>query len=184
MRIPPALKTMTQHKSQASRASRAAAWIGAVLLGMALSLPAAAQTLHKCVQGGQVTYQQTPCPGTGPARSLERDRAEAESRHRETRPVAPRAAAAAAAGASGVPAGRLPATAAAPAISPPPTAAGTATSSLPTAPSRWRCDGRRHCSQMSSCEEAKFFLANCPGVEMDGNHDGVPCEKQWCRSGW
>lgn len=180
MTIPPALKTMTQHKSQASRA---AAWIGAVLLGMALSLPAAAQTLHKCVQGGQVTYQQTPCPGTGPARSLERDRAAAESRHRETRPVAPRAAAAAA-GASAVPAGRPPATAAAPAISPPPTAAGTATSSLPTAPSRWRCDGRRHCSQMSSCEEAKFFLANCPGVEMDGNHDGVPCEKQWCRSGW
>lgn len=181
MRISPALKkTMTQHKS---RASRAAAWIGAVLLGMALSLPAAAQTLHKCVQGGQVTYQQTPCPGTGPARSLERDRAAAESRHRETRPVAPRAAAAAA-GASAVPAGRPPATAAAPAISPPPTAAGTATSSLPTAPSRWRCDGRRHCSQMSSCEEAKFFLANCPGVEMDGNHDGVPCEKQWCRSGW
>ena len=134
MRISPALKTMTQHKSQASRA---AAWIGAVLLGMALSLPAAAQTLHKCVQGGQVTYQQTPCPGTGPARSLERDRAAAESRHRETRPVAPRAAAAAA-GASAVPAGRPPATAAAPAISPPPTAAGTATSSLPTAPSRWR----------------------------------------------
>lgn len=171
MRISPALKkTMTQHKSQASRA---AAWIGAVLLGMALSLPAAAQTLHKCVQSGQVTYQQTPCPGTGPARSLERDRAEAESRHRETRPLAPRAAAA--------PVGRPPATA--PATGTPPTAAGTATSSLPTAPSRWRCDGRRHCSQMSSCEEAKFFLANCPGVEMDGNHDGVPCEKQWCRSG-
>lgn len=180
MTISPALKTMTQHQS---RASQAAAWIGAVLLSMALSLPAEAQTLHKCVQGGQVTYQQTPCPGTGPARSLERDRAEAESRHRETRPVAPRAAAAAA-GASGAPAGRPPATAAAPAINPPPTAAGTATSSLPTAPSRWRCDGRRHCSQMSSCEEAKFFLANCPGVEMDGNHDGVPCEKQWCRSGW
>lgn len=179
MRIPPALKTMTQHKSQASQASRAAAWIGAVLLGMALSLPAAAQTLHKCVQGGQVTYQQTPCPGTGPARSLERDRAEAESRHRETRPVAPRAAAAAA---SAAPVGRPPATA--PATGTPPTAVGTATSSLPTAPSRWRCDGRRHCSQMSSCEEAKFFLANCPGVEMDGNHDGVPCEKQWCRSGW
>ena len=176
MRISPALKTMTQHKS---RASRAAAWIGAVLLGMALSLPAAAQTLHKCVQGGQVTYQQTPCPGTGPARSLERDRAEAESRHRETRPLAPRAAAAAA---SAAPAGRPPATA--PATGTPPTAAGTAPASLPTAPSRWRCDGRRHCSQMSSCEEAKFFLANCPGVEMDGNHDGVPCEKQWCRSGW
>lgn len=42
------------------------------------------------------------------------------------------------------------------------------------------CDGRTHCSQMRSCSEAKFFLKNCPGVKMDGNHDGVPCEKQWC----
>jgi hypothetical protein len=23
-------------------------------------------------------------------------------------------------------------------------------------------------------------LLNCPGVKMDGDHDGVPCEKQWC----
>ena len=43
-----------------------------------------------------------------------------------------------------------------------------------------RCDGRRHCSQMRSCEEAKYFLANCPGVEMDGDHNGIPCERQWC----
>ncbi|WP_367850323.1 excalibur calcium-binding domain-containing protein [Rhodoferax sp. WC2427] len=28
--------------------------------------------------------------------------------------------------------------------------------------------------------EAKYFLANYPGVRMDGNHDGVPCEMQWC----
>jgi hypothetical protein len=34
---------------------------------------------------------------------------------------------------------------------------------------------------MSSCEEATFFLKNCPGVKMDGNHDGVPCEQQWCK---
>ena len=46
--------------------------------------------------------------------------------------------------------------------------------------SNYRCDGRIHCSQMRSCDEAKFFLKNCPGVKMDGNHDGVPCEKQWC----
>ena len=44
-----------------------------------------------------------------------------------------------------------------------------------------RCDGRTHCSQMTSCAEAKYFLANCPGVKMDGNHDGVPCEMQWCK---
>lgn len=43
-----------------------------------------------------------------------------------------------------------------------------------------RCDGRTHCSQMRSCEEAKFFLKNCPGTQMDGDRDGTPCEEQWC----
>lgn len=47
----------------------------------------------------------------------------------------------------------------------------------------FRCDGRTHCSQMHSCAEATFFLNHCPGVKMDGNHDGVPCEQQWCRPG-
>ncbi|MDO4641147.1 MAG: cold shock domain-containing protein [Neisseria sp.] len=47
----------------------------------------------------------------------------------------------------------------------------------------FRCDGRTHCSQMTSCAEAKYFLANCPNVKMDGNHDGVPCERQWCHNG-
>ena len=46
--------------------------------------------------------------------------------------------------------------------------------------SKFRCDGRTYCSQMTSCEEATFFLKNCPGVKMDGEGDGVPCEKQWC----
>lgn len=45
---------------------------------------------------------------------------------------------------------------------------------------RFRCDGRIHCSQMKSCEEATYFLNNCPNTKMDGNGDGVPCEKQWC----
>jgi hypothetical protein len=47
--------------------------------------------------------------------------------------------------------------------------------------SQFRCDGRIYCSQMTSCAEATFFLRNCPGVKMDGNNDGVPCEKQWCK---
>src|SRR4051794_36251653 len=45
----------------------------------------------------------------------------------------------------------------------------------------FKCDGRTYCSQMTSCAEATFFLKNCPGTKMDGNHDGVPCEKQWCK---
>jgi cold shock CspA family protein len=44
----------------------------------------------------------------------------------------------------------------------------------------FNCDGRVHCSQMTSCAEAKFFLKNCPGTQMDGDNDGDPCEQQWC----
>jgi hypothetical protein len=43
------------------------------------------------------------------------------------------------------------------------------------------CDGRTRCSQMTSCDEATYFLKNCPGVKMDGDNDGIPCEQQWCR---
>ena len=50
------------------------------------------------------------------------------------------------------------------------------------ASSNYQCDGRTHCSQMTSCAEATFFLRNCPNVQMDGNNDGVPCEQQWCTS--
>ena len=53
-------------------------------------------------------------------------------------------------------------------------------SKAPTS-SGFACDGRTHCSQMTSCAEATYFLKNCPGVQMDGgNRDGVPCESQWC----
>lgn len=45
----------------------------------------------------------------------------------------------------------------------------------------YTCDGRIHCSQMRSYEEALFFLRNCPGVKMDGNLDGIPCERQFGR---
>jgi hypothetical protein len=46
---------------------------------------------------------------------------------------------------------------------------------------KYACDGRTYCSQMTSCEEATFFINNCPDTKMDGNNDGIPCEKQWCR---
>jgi hypothetical protein len=51
-----------------------------------------------------------------------------------------------------------------------------------TTSSSFSCDGRTYCSQMTSCAEAKYFLANCPGVKMDneGHGDGIPCERQWC----
>lgn len=49
------------------------------------------------------------------------------------------------------------------------------------------CDGRTHCSQMTSCAEATWFVNHCPGTKMDGNRggdgggNGVPCERQWCK---
>jgi cold shock CspA family protein len=46
----------------------------------------------------------------------------------------------------------------------------------------FHCDGRTQCSQMTSCSEARYFVAHCPDVKMDGNHDGIPCERQWCTS--
>ena len=44
----------------------------------------------------------------------------------------------------------------------------------------YQCEGKTHCSEMTSCEEARFYLRNCPGTQMDGDGDGVPCESQWC----
>ena len=67
-----------------------------------------------------------------------------------------------------------------PTLQPSPASGETGATSTPTF--QFKCDGRIYCSQMTSCAEAKFFLANCPGTKMDGNNDGVPCEKQWCTS--
>jgi len=33
---------------------------------------------------------------------------------------------------------------------------------------------------MRNCEEATFFLRNCPNVKIDGDLDGVPCEGHLC----
>ena len=42
------------------------------------------------------------------------------------------------------------------------------------------CDGRTVCAQMTSCEEAKFFARNCPGMgEVSG--EGQSCVTQWCK---
>jgi hypothetical protein len=110
-----------------------------------------AAPLNKCVVDGTVTYQQAPCPSGQPRKQPTLAELNAAEKQR-------RAAAASA------PAATPRAAAQAPVV----------------APIGSRCDGRRHCSQMRSCEEARYFLANCPGVMMDGDGDGVPCEEQWC----
>ncbi|RQO59823.1 calcium-binding protein [Paucibacter sp. KBW04] len=125
-----------------------------------LTTPATAQ-VRKCEIDGKTVYQQTPCPVTGPierptAQQLNAQRKEAAPRSHDAASRAPIAA-------KESPSAKSP--------------EATTQSRVLSA----RCDGRTHCSQMSSCEEAKFFLANCPGVEMDGDGDGKPCEKQWCK---
>lgn len=50
------------------------------------------------------------------------------------------------------------------------------TQAVSSNPNHFQCDGRSHCSQMRSLEEARWFVRNCPNTQMDGNNDGEPCE--------
>ena len=123
-----------------------------------------AAPIHKCVIKGAVTYQQAPCPSNEARKEPtleelnagEKKRRAAAERLRELAPAP-------------VPT-PAPAPAPAPALAPAPT----------TRLSSFSCDTRKYCTQMRSCEEAKYFLAHCPGVKMDGDGDGIPCEEQWC----
>lgn len=41
----------------------------------------------------------------------------------------------------------------------------------------YSCQPRRYCSQISSCEEARWYLNNCSwGSKLDRDGDGIPCE--------
>ncbi|MDV2452500.1 excalibur calcium-binding domain-containing protein [Xanthomonas hortorum] len=66
-----------------------------------------------------------------------------------------------------------------PAVTAPASASRTSATPAPTP--HYSCGGRTHCSQMTSCDDATYVLQHCPNTEMDGDHDGVPCEQQWCR---
>ena len=45
---------------------------------------------------------------------------------------------------------------------------------------QFKCDGRIYCSQMTSCEETRFFLRYCENTKLGREWGGVDCEKQWC----
>jgi hypothetical protein len=130
-----------------------------VALLVALAANAAnAAPMHKCVINGSVSFQQAPCP---PDQARKQPTVEELNAERKKK----------AATAQGEPAPTRAASTAA-------TAPAMAKTLAP--PERFRCDGRQHCSQMRSCEEARYFLARCPDVKMDGDRDGIPCEEQWC----
>jgi endonuclease YncB( thermonuclease family) len=44
------------------------------------------------------------------------------------------------------------------------------------APPDTECGSKRYCREMTSCEEAKFYLRQCGRSSLDGDRDGVPCE--------
>lgn len=47
--------------------------------------------------------------------------------------------------------------------------------------SQFQCEpAKSWCSHMTSCAEAFFHQERCGVTEMDGDHDGIPCEQQWC----
>ena len=39
-----------------------------------------------------------------------------------------------------------------------------------------RCGAKRTCQEMSSCEEARFYLTECGLKRLDRDQDGTPCE--------
>jgi hypothetical protein len=43
----------------------------------------------------------------------------------------------------------------------------------------FQCQGKVWCTQMSSYEEAVYYIRNCQGTNMDGDGDGIPCEQQF-----
>jgi thiol:disulfide interchange protein len=156
-------------------------WIALITGLFLIAASVNAQQMYKCKVNGTVTYQQDPCP-VGQVRkppTLQELNA-GEKKRRE-------AAAAVAVEKSAVTSAVTQEKTAADPKSPQnsqssekftPTASTAPTAS--TSSSSFSCDGRKHCSQMKSCAEAHFFLANCPGVKMDGDKDGIPCEEQWC----
>ncbi|MBL8352391.1 MAG: excalibur calcium-binding domain-containing protein [Burkholderiaceae bacterium] len=124
--------------------------LGVAALSAVVSGVEAAPT-NKCVVNGTVTYQQGPCPSTQPRRDPTLEELNAAEKRRRAE---------AASAAAAMPRESAPSPA--------------------SASSGFSCDGRKYCSQMRSCEEATYFLANCPGTKMDGDRNGIPCEKQWC----
>lgn len=58
-----------------------------------------------------------------------------------------------------------------------PAAAPTAAPSSAASSSGFTCAGKRFCREMTSCEEAKYYLTRCGVRSLDGDSDGVPCER-------
>ena len=49
-------------------------------------------------------------------------------------------------------------------------------SPAPAPSAQFKCEAKRYCGQMTSCEEARFYLTQCGVRSLDGDGDGTPCE--------
>jgi endonuclease YncB( thermonuclease family) len=50
-----------------------------------------------------------------------------------------------------------------------------------TIPAAKPCGIKKYCSQMKTCEEAFYYLRQCGVTSIDGDNDGVPCERLCAR---
>jgi hypothetical protein len=44
-------------------------------------------------------------------------------------------------------------------------------------PTTFVCGAKKICGEMSSCAEAQHYLRQCGVSRLDGDADGIPCEK-------
>jgi endonuclease YncB( thermonuclease family) len=49
-------------------------------------------------------------------------------------------------------------------------------SAVPDPASGFTCGTKTYCRDMTSCEEARFYLRSCGLSRLDGDNDGTPCE--------
>lgn len=40
----------------------------------------------------------------------------------------------------------------------------------------YNCDTKRYCREMTSCDEAHWYMKECGLTRLDGDEDGIPCE--------
>jgi Excalibur calcium-binding domain len=146
---------------------------------LTLNSTVASAQLHKCNSNGYVTYQNTPCQASEPRKQPTAEQLNAERRKKlaqiTEKPAKQQVAPSDLSSKRTVPEDT-----------------GATDTHITVKPGQYpkpttqpiqnfSCDGRKYCSQMTSCAEATFFLTNCPGVKMDGgSKNGVPCEQQWC----
>jgi hypothetical protein len=162
------------HTSLMFNPSLLAIMIAVLIAPLALE---AAAPMFKCAIKGSVTYQSVPCPSSerSAAPTIEKLNADRQKKLSQGGIRPPVSSTSAPDGDPSTTTGGTWSSSSGGKVRPQATVAPIASPI-----DSFKCDGRIHCSQMTSCSEAKFFLSHCPGVKIDGDGDGIPCENQLC----